>query len=68
MKMFIVTYKKHFVSGNLEGLSVDEYFRTTGDALAIHLAYLNGATKAHPTKDLIGNRFYVSDVKHKEIS
>jgi hypothetical protein len=52
-----ISYTKQFLSGNLAGFKVEENFRTTSDALQLHIAKFTKVNK----------KFIVSNVTVEKI-
>ena len=64
-----ITYSKEFLTGTLAGLSVRCEFKTTSDAVHIHLGELQKVTKLAPGKDYgSGSTYWVYNLGCEDIA
>lgn len=63
-----ISYKKNILTGILAGLCVDGGFNVPNYfTLELTLATLRRQTPDNPGTDIIGNKFYVTEITHEEI-
>lgn len=67
MKTYIISYRKHFVTGPLASLSAPVRFEVPEDVAILRQAIIRSWTKNNPGSDaLTGTLYYVTEVSCSE--